>query len=113
MDREQCLNYLHLLLTDVQHARSVSFENGHTEEEMVMIGTEKWLFGKDSIVRHLPSVIDKFECNTEVPIMDLQTAVLNFSTIARSSLMLRVTAATSRRKDPEVADIYNVEGVGF
>lgn len=107
MNKEGCLKYLHLLLTDAQHVRSVAMEGGATADVQQHLNIEPWVYGKNNLVTILPGAIERFESGDDL--MDLRSTVMNFSHIARSSRVLGIAAVNSKRHDPTVEEIFEVE----
>ena len=112
MNREECLKYLRLLLTDTQRARSIHFEGGGTDDAQELLGIEPWIFGKKCIVAPLTKLIDRFESDETLPLLELRTMVMNFAYIARNSLMLDVLGAVSKRDNPSHSEIFDIGGEG-
>ena len=109
MNQELKKDYVQKLMGDVQKARSIFYEaNGgdttHEKEICDSIGetTEPWLFGKKCI---LPTLVKVLEGEID------DSLLMNLSTIAQQSQMLRILRVNSKRKDPTIEEIFEVESV--
>lgn len=107
MNRELKRDYVQRLMIDIQKARSIFYEaNGgdtaHEQEICDSIGetTEPWLFGKQCI---LPTLVKALEGEID------DTLMVNLSTIAQHSQMLGIIKVNSKRKDPTIEEIFEVE----
>ena len=107
MNKELKRDYVQRLMHDIQKARSIFYEaNGgdtpHEKEIADTIGemSEPWLFGKQCI---LPTLVKALEGGIDDSLM------VNLSAIARRSQMLRIIGVGSKRKDPTIEDIFEVE----
>ena len=107
MNTEQKQTYIQKLMHDIQRARSVFYESngGDTEHGRKIadsIGemSEPWLFGKRCI---LPTLANALEGVPE------DTLIVNLSSIAQHSQMLRIIGVGSKRKDPTIEEIFEVE----
>lgn len=107
MDKELKRDYVQRLMHDIQKARSIFHEaNGgdtaHEKEiaDIVGEGTEPWLFGERCI---LPTLVKALDGEID------DTLMVNLSSIAQHSQMLRIIAISSKRKDPTIEEIFEVE----
>ena len=107
MNKELKRDYVQRLMHDIQKARSIFYEanSGDTphEKEIVDIvgeGTEPWLFGKRCI---LPTLVKALDGEID------DTLMVNLSSIAQHSQMLRIIGIGSKRKDPTIEDIFDIE----
>ena len=107
MKKELKRDYVQELIHDIQKARSIFYENNgsdtdHEKEIADSIGemSEPWLFGKQCLLLTLVKVVD-----TEID----DSLIMNLSAIAQHSQMLRILSVGSKRHDPTIEEIFNVE----
>lgn len=99
MNKEQRIKYLSLLLTDAQQCRSIYMESIGDDEASLAVAEElePWLYGKKCIVEPLRRCLDGEPSDSDV---------VNFSSIARRSMQLKVRGIVSGRHDPELEEIF-------
>ncbi len=104
MNQTRKRDYVQQLMHDIQKARSIFYEaNGggtaHEKEIADSIGeiAEPWLFGKQCLLPALVKVLDGEIDNT---------LMVNLSTIAQHSQMLRIIRVGSKRKDPTIQEVF-------
>ncbi len=107
MGTELKRDYVRRLMHDIQKARSIFYEANdgdtpHGKEICDSIGetAEPWLFGKQCL---LPTLIEALEGEID------DSLIVNLSTIARHSQMLRIIGIGSKRKDPTIEEIFEVD----
>jgi len=107
MEKEAKRDYVQKLMHDIQKARSIFYENNASETEHEKkiadsIGemAEPWLFGKQCL---LPTLVKAMDGEID------DSLIVNLSTIAQHSQMLRILSIQSKRHDPTIEEIFSVE----
>jgi len=106
VEEGQKRDYIQRLMVDIQKARSIFYEanGGDTpqgKEACDTIGetTEPWLFGKQCILPTLVEVLEGEEID--------DTLIVNLSSIAQHSQMLRIISVGSKRHNPTMEEVFN------